>query len=118
VNSRSTEVPKEYTEMTPPVNSRFSHHFGEASPRLDKSQSIMVTDPTTDHWVYRLCDLLCFGLPEVQHSRFNAIFVDHQVDVNDFRAMLSDCIEDWKSSLSSVSASHCPRSIYAKYKPR
>jgi hypothetical protein len=82
-------------------HSRFSHHFGQESPRLDRDQSIIDTHPTTDHWTFRLGASLCFGLPERQYSRFKKIYVDHQVDVNDFRTLISDCMEDWKSSLSS-----------------
>jgi len=83
------------------VNSRFSNHFGQESPRLDRDQSILCNHITSDHWSFRLCTCLCFGLPEVQYARFNAIFVDHEVAVNDFQAMISDCMTDWKSSLSS-----------------
>jgi hypothetical protein len=88
----------------PLVNSRFSLHFGQESPRLDKDQSILGTQPTTDHWTFRLFTSLCFGLPELQYSRFNTIFVDRSVDVNDFRTLISDSMEEWKSSLSSVSS--------------
>jgi len=48
-----------------------------------------------------LCTSLCFGLPELQYSRFKKVYVDHQVDANDFRTLISDCMEEWKSSLSS-----------------
>jgi len=99
-----TETLKDLLTDPPPVNSRFSHHFGQESPRLDKDQSILGTRPTTDHWTFRLFTSLCFGLPELQYSRFTNIYIDHGVDVNDFRSLISDNMEDWNSSLSSVSS--------------
>jgi len=87
----------------PLVHGRLSHHFGQESPRLERVQSIIATQSTEDHWTFRLCTSLCFGLPEIQYSRFNKIYVDHQVDMNDFRKLMTDCMDDWKSSLSSVS---------------
>ena len=88
----------------PLAHSRFNHHFGQESPRLDRDQSIMGAHSTKDHWTFRLCTSLCFGLPEFQYSRLKKIYVDRQVDVNDFRTLISDCMEEWKSSLSSVSS--------------
>jgi len=107
VRHPSIETPEDLLN-DPVVHSRFSHHFGQESPRLDRDQSILDTHPTTDHWTFRLGASLCFGLPERQYSRFKKIYVDHQVDVNDFRTLISDCMEDWKSSLSSVSSPAVP----------
>jgi hypothetical protein len=61
-----------------------------------------------------LCTSLCFGLPDLQFSRFNTIYVDHMVDANDFRTLISDCMDDWKSSLSSVSYPSTPAQFYVE----
>jgi hypothetical protein len=79
---------------------RFVHHAGQEFPRLDREQSILATPPDMDHWIFRLCSSLCFGMPELHYSRFNKIYVDHEVDVRDFRSFISNCMDDWKSSLS------------------
>lgn len=79
---------------------RFVHHAGQEFPRLDREQSILATRPDMDHWILRLCSSLCFGLPESHYSRFKKIYVDHEVDARDFRSFISNCLDDWKSSLS------------------
>lgn len=87
----------------PTARHRFVHHAGQEFPRLDREQSILATPPDMDHWIFRLCSSLCFGMPELHYSRFNKIYVDHEVDVRDFRSFISNCMDDWKSSLSWVS---------------
>lgn len=79
---------------------RFAHFSGQEFPRLDKGQSVLGIRPDMDHWMFRLCSSLCFGLPESHLSRFNKTYVDNEVDVKDFRVLVSDCLGDWKSSLS------------------
>lgn len=83
-----------------PVDSRFSHHFGQASSRLGRDQSILETPTTQSHWALNLATSVCLDLPREYLSRFTRIYVDNEIDVGDFREMVSDSLEDWKSSLT------------------
>jgi len=63
----------------------------------------MGTDRSEDHWLYRMCSRLCFRLPDFHYSHLGEIFVDRWVNQSDFRDLNSQCVDEWKSSLSWVS---------------
>ncbi|KZP15299.1 hypothetical protein FIBSPDRAFT_750552, partial [Athelia psychrophila] len=78
---------------------RFYSHFGEDMVRLNRNQAIFPASPIKDHKLLQMAEYLSFGLSGKHDARFQNIFVDERVDGSDFRSLVADCLDDWKSSL-------------------
>ncbi|KIM86756.1 hypothetical protein PILCRDRAFT_815998 [Piloderma croceum F 1598] len=82
------------------VSSRFLHHFGQESPRLDSNQAILGQFNPEDHRLFRLCTPLCFGLPDFYYSHLSEIYVDCWINKEGFCDFVFLSMDEWTSSLS------------------
>jgi hypothetical protein len=79
---------------------RFSTHYGQEHCRLSRDQTILSAPKRRQHWMSSAMSRLLFGLPANCVDKFESLWVDDIVYVEQWRDFMTSCQEDRKLFVS------------------
>lgn len=79
---------------------RFSTHYGQEHCRLSRDQTILSTPELKQHWLSSGMSRLLFGFPANCVDKFDSLWVDGTVYVEEWRKFMISCQEDRKLYIS------------------
>lgn len=82
---------------------RHQTHYGQARPRLDRSQRILATQPEPQRGhMFALASRMLFGVPDVYAKQLDAAWCDGIVYLYFWRDFMTQSIAEWKQHLTWV----------------
>jgi hypothetical protein len=79
---------------------RFSTHYGQEHCRLSRDQTILPIRAVRQHWLPSTLSRLLFGLPANCVDKFESLWIDDMVYVEQWRDFMTSCQEDRKLVVS------------------
>lgn len=87
----------------PVVNSRYENHYGQENARLSSDQRLLGPAIAEEHWFFATTSRLLFCAPEAFRGKFENLWIDDIVHVDNWRGFMSTCLPEWKDTVSWVS---------------
>ncbi|KAJ6541114.1 hypothetical protein B0H10DRAFT_1855449 [Mycena sp. CBHHK59/15] len=83
-------------------HNRYLTHYGQEYSRLSRDQAVLYDPETRHQWVSTVASRLSFKTSDRYLAQLDDVFVDHLVYTEQWKAMVTSCLRDWRSASHGV----------------
>ncbi|KAJ7240437.1 hypothetical protein C8J57DRAFT_1370797 [Mycena rebaudengoi] len=80
------------------TRNRYLTHYGQEYSRLSRDQNVLYGPEISHQWVSTVASRLSFKTSDRYLARLNDVFVDHLVYAEQWKAIVTDCLRDWRGA--------------------